>query len=288
MRLLVAGSLCLCALACWSSERGQIAPPPRAAYNEVWTACRQRDVGPIWALAAPELQQQLDQRAAELARSLSAEELRKGFPGFRGATSEFTGRAYLDALLRTDDRLLSPCHGAQGWELADAVSEPPVHQFRVARPDGNDMLLTFVLRENRWRLRDLSRPVEVVREAPLPSPPCTWSGRYRFELAWVEQPMCPLGDVPRQIDVHMRRTGEETVFLKPGRTPTDWLEGPRCEFQFEGPKSGLPEGRRLAVEFIERRDRVEASARYGVMESTQAGVSTGCSVEVSVRATRAP
>ena len=285
--LLLLGSVWL-SLACPSPEAKRGAATPRAALDRVWEACRTPNAEHLWASSTEGLRQELNSRAAEIARNLSAQELHQLFPSFRGTSADFTGRVYLAGLLATGDSATNPCFGAEQWQLTDAQVEGGVHSFLLERPDGHDIALRFSQQGDHWLFNGFSKPVR--REQPPTTRPCSWSGHYRFDLSWPKQPACELGNLPQQIEVYAEMDGDGSPrFLPLGKyRPTDALQGSRCELEFDGAPSGLPELRRLKLEFEERGTEVQASGLYSRLDPQEGAVTTGCSVVLTVKASRGP
>jgi hypothetical protein len=142
---------------------GQLPPAglDRAAASVV-AACRKRDARALWRMMTPRFRSELDDRAADVRRSVPAADLQALF-GHRGRPATFKGEAYLRHAV-AGDSAANPCWRAERWDLRPGAAIADGFVVPVQSADGLAFDLRLTRRDRAWLLDQISK------SAPAPKP----------------------------------------------------------------------------------------------------------------------
>lgn len=289
----------LCAAACSakpsSSKAG--AGDPKAAYEAVLKACRTKDGRALWAMADAGLKQQLEGEAKRVANAFGPKDLPMAFPAFKGKPSEFTGEAFLTASLHLDDNSRNPCGEADKWKVGgegedeDDPKGRPGYFVAVLRPGGLASGVRLVRQNGRWFLAEFTQTLDIGSLKPKEesSKPCSWTGKWRFELSWDEAwiKSCSEKRPPKSIVVDIVENALGEPQFKSGVIPVGGgVSLGKCGLAFNEKVSGLASDTTLEFTFKESKGAVEGMGEYHIITDRNGSKASGCSVDIAVKGSK--
>jgi hypothetical protein len=289
----------LCAAACsakpGSSKAG--AGDPKAAYEAVLKACRTKDGRALWAMADAGLKQQLEEEAKRVANAFGPKDLPMAFPAFKGKSSEFTGEAFLTASLHLDDNSRNPCGEADKWKVGgegedeDDPKGRPGYFVAVLRPGGLASGVRLVKQNGRWFLAEFTQTLDIgsLKPKEASSKPCSWTGKWRFELSWDEAwiKTCSGKRPPKSIVVDIKENADGKPQFINGTIPAGGgITLGKCSLVFNEKASGLASDTTLKLTFKEDNGVVDAMGEFRIITDRDGNIASVCGVDIAVKGSK--